>query len=71
MIIPVKTQNGGYDIYLERGGIKSANKYFNLERNVLIVTDSGVPSEYAQTVANQCKNATITVFDKGEKSKKF
>ena len=43
MIIPVKTQNGGYNIYLERGALNRAKEYFNLDRNVLIVTDSGVP----------------------------
>lgn len=71
MIIPVKTQNGGYNIYLERGAIKKAAEYFNLDRNVLIVTDSGVPREYAETVAQQCKESIITVFPEGEASKNF
>ena len=71
MIIPVKCQNGGYDIYLERGGLKKAKEYFNLDRNVLIVTDSGVPYEYAQTVAQQCRESIITVFEQGEASKNF
>lgn len=71
MIIPVKTQNGGYNIYLERGAIKKAAEYFNLDRNVLIVTDSGVPREYAETVAQQCKESIITVFVEGEASKNF
>ncbi len=71
MIIPVKTQSGGYNIYLERGAIKRAAEYLNLDRNVLIVTDSGVPREYAETVAAQCKEAIITVFPQGEASKNF
>lgn len=71
MIIPVKTQNGGYNIYLERGAIKKAAEHFNLDRNVLIVTDSGVPREYAETVAQQCKESIITVFVEGEVSKNF
>ena len=71
MIIPVKTQNGGYNIYLERGAIKKAAEHFNLDRNVLIVTDSGVPREYAETVAQQCKESIITVFPEGEASKNF
>lgn len=71
MTIPVKTQNGGYNIYLERGAIKKAAEYFNLDRNVLIVTDSGVPREYAETVAQQCKESIITVFPEGEASKNF
>lgn len=71
MIIPVKTENGGYNIYLERGAIKRAKEFFNLERNVLIVTDDGVPQEYAQTVASQCRNAATVVFPQGEVSKNF
>lgn len=71
MIIPVKTQNDGYNIYLERGAISRAKDYFNLDRNVLIVTDSGVPSEYAETVASQCRESMIIVFAQGEESKNF
>ena len=71
MIIPVKTAMGGYDIYLERGAIKRAGEYFNLNRKVLIVTDSGVPQEYAETVASQCKDAVIYRFEQGEASKNF
>ena len=71
MIIPVKTENSGYNIYLERGAIKKAAEYLNLDRNVLIVTDSGVPREYAETVAVQCKESIITVFPEGEASKNF
>ena len=47
MIIPVKTQNGSYNIYLERGALAKAGTYFELNRKVLVVTDSGVPAEYA------------------------
>lgn len=71
MIIPVKTQNGSYDIYLERGALTRVGEYFNLNRKVLIVTDSGVPQEYADTVAEQCKTPFKFVFEQGEKSKNF
>ena len=71
MIIPVKTENGGYNIYLERGAITRAKEYFNLDRNVLIVTDDGVPREYAETVASQAKESMILVFPQGEASKNF
>lgn len=71
MIIPVKCENGGYNIYLERGAIKRANEYFNLDRNVLVVTDSGVPREYAETVAAIAKESIIIVFPEGEASKNF
>lgn len=71
MIIPVKTENGNYNIYLERGALNRAKGYFNLDRKVLIVTDSGVPYEYAEIVAKQCKDAVIFRFPQGEASKNF
>ncbi|MDD6478693.1 MAG: 3-dehydroquinate synthase [Oscillospiraceae bacterium] len=71
MIIPVKTKDGGYDIILERGALKNAGEYLNLKRRVLIVTDSGVPKEYANSVAAECLEAEIFVFKKGEASKNF
>lgn len=71
MIMPVKTENGGYNIYLERGALNRAKEYFNLDRNVLIVTDDGVPREYAETVAAQAKESMIVVFPQGEASKNF
>lgn len=71
MIIPVKCESGRYNIYLERGALSRAKKYFNLNRNVLIVTDSGVPREYAETVALQCRESMTVVFPEGEASKNF
>ncbi len=69
MIIPVKTALGGYNIILQRGAIKDAAKYINLNRRVLIVTDDGVPCEYANTVASACKNPFIVTLPAGEKTK--
>ena len=69
MIIPVKTATGTYDIVLECGGLKKAGEYLSLDRRVLVVTDSGVPREYAQTVASFCKDAKIVTIPAGENSK--
>ncbi len=69
MIIPVKTQNGTYNIYLERGALSKVGEYFKLDRKVLIVTDSGVPYEYAKLVATHCKEPFIVTIKMGEKSK--
>lgn len=71
MIIPVKTQSGSYDIALERGALKRADKYFNLNRKALIVTDSGVPKEYSKAVAALCKKSQTFCFSQGEASKNF
>ncbi len=69
MIIPIKTQTGQYNIYLERGALKKAGEYFNLDRKVLVVTDDGVPCEYAKTVASCCAEPVIITVTQGEKTK--
>lgn len=69
MIIPVKTQTGTYNIYLKRGSLKDAGKYLDLDRKVMIITDSGVPGEYSKAVLNASKDAVIVTIDEGEKSK--
>ncbi len=68
MIIPISL---GYDIILERGALNNASSYINLNRKCLIVTDSGVPSEYAQSIKSQAKEGYICVIPQGEKSKCF
>lgn len=71
MIIPVNVSGSNYDIVLERGALKRAGKLLNLDRNVFIVTDDGVPKEYAEGVAKQCKSAVIITLPQGEKTKCF
>ncbi|MBR4973822.1 MAG: 3-dehydroquinate synthase [Clostridia bacterium] len=71
MIIPVKTSTGEYNIYLERGGLQKVKEFLNLNRKVLIVTDSGVPEIYAKTVASQSENPFIVTIPMGEASKCF
>ena len=62
---------GGYDVIIERGALGSADKYFNLKRKVLIVTDDGVPQEYARTIADLSDEALTIVIPAGERSKNF
>lgn len=71
MIVPVKTDTWNYDIVLEPGAIKNAGELLNLNRRVLVVTDSGVPAQYAETVAAQCSEAVIVTIPQGEHSKCF
>lgn len=54
-----------------KGGRTSVGEYFNLQRKVLIVTDEGVPKEYAHGVLEQCKDGTIYAVKAGEESKSF
>ncbi len=69
MQIPVKTATGDYTITLERGALARAGKLFNLNRRVLVVTDSGVPAAYAATVAAQCAQPHLVTVPEGETSK--
>ena len=71
MILTTKTSVGQYDIVIKRGVLNNLKEYLNLNRKVLIVTDSGVPEIYAKTVAAQCDDGYIFTFPQGEESKNF
>ena len=62
---------GAYDISVGRGLIKEASKLFNLKRRVLVITDEGVPQEYAKSVLSQCLDGRILTIGEGEGSKSF
>ena len=71
MIIPINLGASSYDIILERGALDRVGTHINLDRKTLIVTDTGVPSEYVQSVFSQCKSAecVIVTIPQGEASK--
>jgi len=69
MTIRMNLGKDSYNIIVERGIIATADKHLNLNRRVLVVTDSGVPKTYAKTVAEQCKDAVICIVEQGEGSK--
>ena len=71
MIIPLNLGEQSYDIVLERGALNKASEHLNLNRKCLIVTDSGVPTEYAEKIKKQAKEGYICVIPQGEKSKCF
>ena len=58
-----------YDITVERGCLQRADALLNLDRRVLIVTDRGVPRQYAETLAARCKEPVVAVVAPGEGSK--
>ncbi len=60
-----------YDILIEHGALHTANKHLNLNRKVFIITDDGVPPEYADTIARQCKYPVKATVPQGEDSKGF
>ena len=48
-----------YDIIVKSGSLENLYQFARLDRRVAVVTDSGVPAQYAQMVADQCKDARI------------
>ena len=69
MVITATLKNQSYDIVIEKNLLKNAGKYLNLNRKVLIVTDSGVPKEYAEAVASQAGESVCVTVEQGEGSK--
>lgn len=69
MILKVNLGERSYDIVIERGALARAGEYLQLRRKVLIVTDSGVPRIYADTLAAACAEPVICVIGQGEENK--
>ena len=69
MILTVNLGPRTYDVVIERGCLRRAGELLNLNRKVLVVTDSGVPAQYAKAVADQCREPVPVTFPQGEGSK--
>lgn len=69
MILTMNLGKNSYDIIVERGALGRVGTLLNLNRRVLIVTDDGVPSEYAKAVAAACKQPVVITLPQGEESK--
>jgi len=60
-----------YEITVGRGLLDNIGNYLNLNRRVVIVTDEGVPSQYAEKVLTASKIATVVTLPQGESTKSF
>ena len=69
MTIHMNLGPDSYDILVQRGLLAQAGQQLNLNRRVLVVTDTGVPAAYATTVAAQCRESVICTVETGEQSK--
>lgn len=69
MKITVNLPNTSYDVIVERGCIASADRYLDLDRRVLVVTDDGVPTQYMETIASLCAEPYTVCVPMGEESK--
>ena len=71
MKLSVDLKTSPYDIIIEKGALNRAGRELNLDRKVMIVTDSGVPEEYANKIAAQSKEGVIETVIMGEGSKEL
>ena len=69
MIVKVNLPINAYEIKIERGILNKADEELNLNRKVMIVTDDGVPSKYAELLKTKCRDAFVFVLKQGEESK--
>lgn len=67
--LTVELSDRSYDVTVGNGLLANADKYMDLARRVAIITDSGVPKEYALVIAALCKESKIITFMAGEESK--
>ena len=59
MILPVSLGEQSYDIVVERGALSRIAELLPLDRKVLVVTDSGVPTYYANKVVSAAKDGIL------------
>ena len=69
MSLRMELGDNSYDIVIERGCLNRAGTLLDLDRKVCVVTDEGVPRQYVDAVAGQCKAPVIITVDMGEQTK--
>ncbi len=67
--INVNTASASYNVTVGGGLLARAGELLSLKRRVMIITDSGVPSEYAKAVGAQAIAPEIFTIPEGEHSK--
>lgn len=60
-----------YDITIGRNLLSDVDKYFNLDRKTLIITDDNIPAEYVNAVKSKIKDHIIFTVKHGEENKNF
>lgn len=69
MTIHIELGKESYDVTVGRGALDRAGEIFGLDRRALVVTDDGVPKQYAEKVASKCREAHLVTVRTGEGSK--
>ncbi len=71
MLLNVTMKEVNYDVIIERHSLDKIGEYLNLNRKVLILTDSGVPTIYSRKVFTASLDGYIYTIPSGEVSKSF
>lgn len=71
MVLKMALGENSYDIIIERGLLGKIGKCIDLKRKVLVLTDRGVPMEYANAVCNASNYPVRVTVEPGEGSKSF
>ena len=69
MVMTVQLGDASYDIHIERGALARVGELLPLDRRVLVVTDDGVPTAYAEAVTRAAGKPTLVTVPSGEGSK--
>ncbi len=68
-VLHLNLRGGSYPVVLGSDTLGKADRFFRLNRKVLIVTDEGVPGGYAETLASRCAHPVLVTVPQGETSK--
>ena len=68
-MLHVNLNENSYDIIIEKDCLNKVDTYLNLNRKVLILTDSNIPSSYIETLKNKCLSPFVYTIKAGEDSK--
>ena len=69
MTVTLDLGHSRYDIVIEARCFDRADELLKLDRRVLIVTDDGVPEEYARRLAARCASPVVVALPRGEENK--
>ena len=69
--LKVNIPNNSYTITIGKNLLKDVDKYFNVNRKILIVTDDNIPLEYINCVKPSIKECYVLTINHGEKNKNF
>ena len=67
--VKVANRNRDYEVIIENRVLSHVKEYVDLNRKIMIVTDSGVPERFERILGSQCKECVVYRFQNGEKNK--